>query len=139
MVCITIRRSQATSTIAQPGPVLAGLTQHGGDRGELLIGRLRDYFDVLAESGTSRLGKDGADGEGDHLGVSFADFRQRVAHELDAAAPRRLRSDRSWSGLWLGVALIVNRSRQDVDASLSSRQIVETVSEGIQRFSRRSS
>lgn len=72
--------------VSEGGQVDLGLTQQVRDGGELPGEQVRDHLDLLADFLLPGLGEDRADGRGDHLGVSFGDLGQGVAHEVNAAA-----------------------------------------------------
>ena len=68
------------------GQVLAGISQHGGDLGELGLKHGRDLVQLLGDLGAGGLGEDGADGGGDHPGRGLGHPGKHVSEEVDPAS-----------------------------------------------------
>jgi hypothetical protein len=67
------------------GAASRSVAQHRLDLGELAAEHPGNHLELLVDVLGVRLGEDGADGGGDHLGRAFGDLAQDVAQEVDPA------------------------------------------------------
>ncbi len=72
--------------VGERGDVGAGVTQHRGDRSELLVQGLGDDLDVRADSRPGGRDEHRPSRGGDHLGLGLPDPGQDVAHGVHPAA-----------------------------------------------------
>jgi hypothetical protein len=69
--------------------VLGVVAQHALELGELSAQHPGDHVQLFVDVAGIRLGEDGANGGGDHLGGALGDLGEHVAEEVDPAALHR--------------------------------------------------